>query len=316
MYEDTWDSHPIEEAWGESSELGPAHPAIGVCFVGSFEGRSLITLSLRGRERGTKPRACWFSGEIAGLLGLGGASELARRLAIDWADEAREGVHWLRVGELELAELQLELGDRGVVLPSSLEEARSTHLLLEPGVALAVARSDKSELGERLLVHLRERVLPDLDVLGRPSTAPHEREAAALKRERLELERRRWEFETLDQLAERLELEGEVDDDVVWAYRVVAAEAALDGELWQLKPGIEHGWLSPTEIARRHLGVTPTRVGQVISLLGLRESRSHSKAVLNKAPGRERSVITHLYSPAAVGLIERELRSRGYRRVE
>jgi hypothetical protein len=202
------------------------------------------------------------------------------------------------------------------VLPSSLEEARSTHLLLEPGVALAVARCDKSELGERLLVHLRERVLPDLDVLGRPSAAPHEREAAALRRERLELERRRWEFETLDQLAERLELEGEVDDDVVWAYRVVAAEAALDGELWQLKPGIEHGWLSPTEIARRHLGVTPTRVGQVISLLGLRDSRAHSKAVLNKAPGRERSVITHLYSPAAVGLIERELRSRGYRRVE
>lgn len=317
MYEDTWDSHPVEEAWSESSELGPAHPPIGVGFVGSFEGRSLITLALRSEgRRAESTGACWFIGEVAGLLGLGGASELARRLAIDWADEAREGVHWLRIGELELAELQLALLERGVVLPPSLEQARTTHLLLEPGVALAVARTGNAGVGERLLAHLHERVLPDLQVLGRPSAAPHEREAAAIVRERLELERRRWEFETLDQLAERLELEGEVDDEVAWAYRVVAAEVALDGDLWQLKPSIEHGWLSPTEIARRHLGVTPARVGQVISLLGLRESRAHSKAVLNKAPGRERSVITHLYSPAAVGLIERELRSRGYRRVE
>ncbi|MFV8749918.1 hypothetical protein ACNOYE_05170 [Nannocystaceae bacterium ST9] len=313
MYEDTWDSHPAEEAWTEPSEPGPAHPPIGVCFVGSFEGRSLITLALR--RAGSQPTACWFTGEIAGLLGLGGASELARRLAIDWADEAREGVHWLRVGEVELAELQLALLERGVVLPPSLEQARSTLLLLEPGLALAVERSPAGG-GERLLGHIRERILVDMQALGRPSAAPHEREAAAIVRERIELERRRWEFDTLDRLAERLELEGEVDVDVVWAYRVVAAEVALDGDLWQLKPTIEHGWLSPTEIARRHLGVTPARVGQVISLIGLRESRAHSKAVLNKAPGRERSVITHLYSPAAVGLIERELRSRGYRRVE
>ncbi len=316
MYDDTWDSQPIEEAWTEPSESGPTHPPIGVCFVGSFEGRSLITLALRAASAPAK--ACWFTGEVAALLGIGGASELARRLAIDWADEAREGVHWLRVAELELAELQLALLDRGVVLPPSLEQARSCLLLLEPGLALAVERSAThgAGCGERLLAHVRDRILPDMQALGRPNAAPYEREAVAIVRERIELERRRWEFDTLDRLADQLELEGEVDREVVWAYRVVAAEVALDGDLWQLKPAIEHGWLSPTEIARRHLGVTPARVGQVISLLGLRESRAHSKAVLNKAPGRERSVITHLYSPAAVGLIERELRSRGYRRVE
>jgi DNA-binding transcriptional regulator YdaS (Cro superfamily) len=319
MDDDTWDSHPAEEAWTEPSEAGPARPPIGVCFVGSFEGRSLITLALRGMGgTGTQRTACWFTGEIAALLGLGGASDLARRLAIDWADQAREGVHWLRVGELELAELQLALLDRGVVLPPSLEQARSSLLLLEPGLALAIERAAThgAGCGERLISHIRERIIPDMQALGRPSAAPYEHEAAAIVRERIELERRRWEFDTLDRLAEQLELEGEVDGEVVWAYRVVAAEVALDGDLWQLKPTIEHGWLSPTEVARRHLGVTPARVGQVISLLGLRESRAHSKAVLNKAPGRERSVITHLYSPAAVGLIERELRSRGYRRVE
>jgi hypothetical protein len=104
--------------------------------------------------------------------------------------------------------------------------------------------------------------------------------------------------------------------ELFWAYRVTAAEIALGGQLWQLKPTIEHGWLNPTQIAARHLGVSPQRVGQIITLLGLRDSKVHSKAVLNKAVGRDRAVVSHLYSPAAVGLIERELRSRGYRRVE
>ncbi len=307
MFDDNYDSHPADEAWDE-----PTHPPTGVCFVGSFEGRSLITLEV---ERSP----CWFACEIAALLGLGGAAELARRLAIDWAEQAREGVHWLRVGELELAELLELLAERGVVLAPSLQEARSTLLLLEPGVELAVEQTRSSpaaEAGPRLLAHVRERILPEIAALGRPNGAPHEREAAAVARERLELERRRWEYDAVERLGDLLEREGEVDPDVVWAYRVVAAELALGDDLWQLKPTIEHGWLSPTEIARRHLGVTPQRVGQVISLIGLRDSKTHSKAILNKAPGRERSVVTHLYSPAAVGLIERELRSRGYRRVE
>lgn len=64
-------------------------------------------------------------------------------------------------------------------------------------------------------------------------------------------------------------------------------------------------WMSPTEIARRHLGTTPQRVSQIIIFLGLRDSKTHCKTI----------GAVYLYSPAAVGLIERELRSRGYRRV-
>ena len=306
-----------DEAWTE-----PARPPTGVCFIGSFAGRALITCDFNRSP-------CWLAGDIAAILGLGGASELARRLAIDWAADAREGVHWVRIGELELDELRAELCVHGVILASSLAEARSALLLLEPGVALAVERcASEAEPGAagpgaaaqgaaaRLLIHLRERVIPDVGAMRRPSGTPLEREVAAIVRERIELERRRWEYDALEGLCTALEAGAEVDADIVWAYRVVAAEHVLGGELWQLKPNIEHGWLSPTQIARRHLGVTPQRVGQVISLLGLRDSKVHSKAVLNKAVGRERAVVSHLYSPAAVGLIERELKSRGYRRVE
>lgn len=314
MFDDHDDTHPADEDWDV-----PTRPPTGIGFVGAFEGRALITLEI-------DKQPCWFAAEVAAILELGsGASELARRLAIDWADEAREGVHWVRTGELELAELQLELCDRGVVLPASLHEARSALLILEPGLALAVARTTTRDgAGQRLLTHVRERVIPEIQAItsGRTQARTQlEREAAAIARDRLELERRRWEYDALEGLCEALEHgpaeSGEaVDAEVVWAYRVVAAEIALDGDLWQLKPNIEHGWLSPSEIARRHLGVTPQRVGQVISLLGLRESKVHAKAVLNKAIGRDRTVVSHLYSPAAVGLIERELRSRGYRRVE
>lgn len=308
MLEHHDDDHPADEAWTE-----PTRPPTGVSFVGSFEGRALITCDFDGTP-------CWLAGEVAAILGFGGASDLARRLAIDWAADALEGVHWVRIGELELSELRFELSERGVIMPSSLAEASSTLLLLEPGVALAVDRSHtdptQPSVSRRLLSHLRERVIPDVGAIRRPSTTPLQREAAAIIRERIELERRRWEYDALEGLCDALEAQLEIDAEVVWAYRVVAAEIALCGELWQLKPMIEPGWLSPTQIARRHLGVTPQRVGQVISTTGLRDSKVHSKAILNKAVGRDRAVVSHLYSPAAVGLIERELRSRGYRRVE
>jgi hypothetical protein len=306
------DELQIADAYELESWTEPSHTPVRVCFVGSFEGRTLVTCDLGGKP-------CWFGGEIAAVLGIGGTSELARRLAIDWADSAIEGEHWVRLGEFELEELVCELIERGVMLPASLQEASSTLLLLEPGVALAVERCGEPMTpspGQRLLDYLRERVIPDVGAIRRPSASPLEREVAAIVRERIELERRRWEYEALEGLCDVLEAGREVDVEVVWAYRVTAAELALGGQLWQLKPTIEHGWLSPTQIAARHLGVTPQRVGQVITLLGLRDSKVHSKAVLNKAVGRERAVVSHLYSPAAVGLIERELRSRGYRRVE
>jgi len=308
MFDDVQPYQPSDEAWTE-----PSRPPIRVGFIGGFEGRALTTCELDAAP-------CWLASEVASLLGFGGVSELARGLAIEWTDVAREGQHWVRVGALELDELRIELRERGVVLAPSLAEASSALVLLEPGVALVVERCQTSDAararGQRLLRHLRERAIPDLGASARPKGTPLEREVAAIVRERVELERRRWEYDALEGLCSALEASGEVDPEVIWTYRVVAAETVLGGELWQLKPSIEHGWLSPTQIARRHLGVSPQRVGQVISLLGLRDSKVHSKAVLNKAVGRDRAVVSHLYSPAAVGLIERELKSRGYRRVE
>ena len=287
----------------------PPHARTRVAVIGSFEGRALITL-----ERAGAP--AWFASEVAAILGLAGASELARQLALDWADEACEGRHWVRVDALELAELRSELEEAAVVLPPSLEQACGSVLLRPAGVALAARRSlgRAGERAARLWTHLEGRVLAELRAAA-PGQAALEAEAADIARARLDFERRRWEYQALEQLCDALERDARVDPEVVWAYRVVAVEIALGGDLWQLKPGLEHGWQSPTQIARRHLGVTAQRVGRIISLLGLRDSKVHSKAVVNKAVGRERLVLSYLYSPAAVQLIERELASRGYRRL-
>src|SRR5690606_3281638 len=96
--EPTMDEHHDDSDFGAPHEDGenPAvwaeatRPPTGICFVGSFEGRALITCDFNGAP-------AWFASEIAAVLGLGGTSELARRLAIDWADSAALGVHWVRL---------------------------------------------------------------------------------------------------------------------------------------------------------------------------------------------------------------------------
>ena len=83
-----------------------------------------------------------------------------------------------------------------------------------------------------------------------------------------------------------------------------------------IREELDHGWSTPSQIAERWLGMTPMRVSNLIAHLGLKGSRAHSKAILNKARGHDRTVISYVHSPAAVALIERELRSRSYRRVD
>ena len=56
-----------------------------------------------------------------------------------------------------------------------------------------------------------------------------------LEHNRLEFEQRRYRYERLMALVDSLEREGRVDAEVLMAYRVVATELALGGELRELK---------------------------------------------------------------------------------
>ena len=66
----------------------------------------------------------------------------------------------------------------------------------------------------------------------------------------------------------------------------------------------EPAWYTATCISERWESLPVGRVIQIIELLGMRGSTHHTRRLDGRTEG----------SPAAVGLIERELRSRGYQR--
>jgi hypothetical protein len=174
--------------------------------------------------------------------------------------------------------------------------------------------------GRRLRTHLRERVIPEFHAWERAARAIEQPllslDAVTIAGNRLEFERRCFEAAVLERLLDRLEREGVIDDERLVGFRVVASELALGARLSDFSESLAHGWSTPTQIAAHWHDMSPLRVGRVIGALGLKGSRAHARAVLNKARGHDRTVVSHVYSPAAVALIERELRSRGHRRIE
>jgi hypothetical protein len=297
-----------------------AERALAVEFVGCFEGWSLITIACDHRPY-------WMLAEIAGVLGVDDRTRLLGALAERWIAACPEG-----------AIVQLDGGDRRELLdrlerahvvlepenssprPSRLSSGpggrRSIVLLGPPAIDELCVRFD-SAVARRLRAHLRDQVVPEFHAWERATRILEQpilsTDAATIAANRLEFERRCFEAAVLERLLDRLEQAEAVDPELLAAHRVVASELALGAWLEDFEHELGHGWATPTQIAERWCGMTPMRVGKLIAELGLRGSRAHSRAYLNKARGNDRTVICHAYSPAAVTLIERELHSRGYR---
>lgn len=278
--------------------------------VGCFEGWSLTTLAC-------DQRPMWMVGELAGVLGYEDPATLIGVLAQRWVERCPEG-----------AIIYLDGGDRRELL-DKLERAqvvlhptrrRKPIVLLAMSAIDELVASNTSAVGRRLRTHLREQVVPEFHAWLRAGQALDQPilslDAATIAANRLEFERRCFQAAVLERLLDRLELAGSVDGDQLATHRVVASEIALGAYLDEFDEILAHGWATPTQIAARWCGLTPMRVGRLIAHLGLKGSRAHSRAILTKARGHDRTVVSHVYSPAAVALIERELRSRGHRRCE
>jgi hypothetical protein len=286
--------------------------ALEVRFVGSFEGWSLITIACDHEP-------AWLACELAYALGVEDPAQLLVRMAARWPDGLpSDAIVHLDGGDRR--ELLDKLERAHVVLPR--EHHRQPIALLRPAALdalLACFDGPNSRGGaRRLIAHLRERVIPEFHAYERAGRALEQPilsiDAATIAGNRLEFERRCFEAAVLERLLERLGQAGLVASDLLEAHRVVASEIALGGWLEDYREQLSHGWSTPTQIAERWCGMTPMRVGKLIAHLGLKGSRAHSRAYLSKARGHERTVIGHVYSPSAVSLIERELRSKGFRR--
>ena len=272
-----------------------------VRFVGSFEGWSLITIAC-DRE------PALLLGELGSALGIEDPSQLL----------ARTPDAVVRLDGGDRRELLDKLERAHVVLPR--EHQRQPLVLLRAAAldALLACFDSPNSQGRtrRLIAHLRERVIPEFHAYERAGRALEQPilsiDAATIAANKLEFERRCFEAAVLNRLLDRLGEAGLVASDLLEAHRVVASEIALGGWLDDYREQLTHGWSTPTQIAERWCGMTSMRVGKLIAHLGLKGSRAHSRAYLSKARGSERTVIGHVYSPAAVTLIERELRSRGF----
>ena len=300
------DGHTSEEPGAEAT----LPRSLEVRFIGAFEGWSLITLACDHEP-------AWLLGEVAGALGIEDPRQLLASLAQRWRDDCPSD-----------AIVSLEGGDRRQLL-DKLDRA---HVVLPPGdrrkplvLLRAVAIEElvacfDSASARRFRAHLRGRVIPEFHAYERASRTLEQPilspDAALIAANRLEFERRCFEAAVLERLLERLEQAGLVDADLLIAHRVVASDLALGGRLEDFDELLAHGWSTPTQIAERWREMTPMRVGRVIAHLGLKGSRAHSRAFLDKARAHDRTVVSYVYSPCAVGLIERELRSRGHRRCE
>ncbi len=295
------------ESGDATAELPGVERSFQVQFVGGFEGLSLVTIAC-------DQQPTWLLDEIAAVLEITGEAAI-ERLAQRWHERCpSDGLIRLEGGPRR--ELLDKLDRAHVVLARG---HKSLILVRMPAIDELVALLDVPA-GRRLRTHLRERVVPEFHAWERAARSLEQpllsTDAVTIAGNRLEFERRCFEAAVLERLLDRLEREGLIDADRLIAFRVVASELALGARLSDFSESLAHGWSTPTQISERWHDTSPLRVGRLIGALGLRGSRAHSRAVLNKARGHDRTVVTHVYSPAAVTLIERELRTRGHRRIE
>ena len=274
-----------------------------------FEGGQLTTIVYRGRP-------AWIAREVGAAIGYAREGErLITNMTADWAGEFIEGTDYLVLQGSELAQFK-----QLIQLTTDSVGSRSRHvtLLLEPGLHLALAKTNKP-VGVRLRRFLVDEVLPQLvrdgqylperkaadippaidDLKARKLAVAEAREA------RLEREMKR---RALKQLTTAMRASGTYDSDVVMTYEICTAEAATGQLFPQLKPAMDPEWQSPTQIGQR-LGVSARQVGIAISALGLRgKQEGMCRAIVNKSRSTDRTVTSFLYSPKAVEMIEAHMR--------
>jgi len=286
---------------------------------GDFEGNPLPTIMYKGRP-------CWIARQVGVVLEYGnGGKGFVVLICREWKDEFEVGHDFVILKGKELAELKRVFKEGGDYRHSCTESnsaykyANSLMLLFESGVHLASIKTEKP-IGKRLRRFIADEVMPQLARKGMymPSGVDNEAKkegiSESLAGRRLLLDEakesrldRQMRSQALRFLVKVLKKTKHVAEDVVASYEIASVEEALGSDFSCLKSLMSDAWESPTDIAKR-LGVTPMRVGLVITSLGLRgEIPDLAKGVLNKSKSSNRTVISYVYSPEAVKKIKEKI---------
>ena len=273
----------------------------------TVEGKPLLEVHYRGRR-------CWLLSDIERVLEYapGALGDLLRR---EWASEFEEGKHYVVVQGAELVELRKALAEFAAVSHTAANalspKARSVTLLFYPGLDLVLTKTEKP-IGREVRRVLVDDVISSVREKGyyvAPSAAlPPPDTSRLLELQVRDREARLKQAEYMDRAVLLLEAQGTLSQPARVALAIGVAELATGERLGKHRPVLlQDGWKQPTQIAAE-LGVTPARVGRVITALGLRERvEGLAASHLTVAENSDRTVPVWTYSPAAVERIKAHL---------
>lgn len=276
-----------------------------------------IALNVLIDRSGDTPTPYFIPREVGEAIGYAKPEQVAKRISERWRDDLVEGSDYERLSHAELLEKfrgpkvgPLDFPNRGMIL------------LSEQGLygVLMLARAPKARDFRKWV---RSEVLPQIARDG--SYSPHReideqgrlriKEAElALEKARLELQAaqvRAQEVDAQDRAAKAKALEGIIDcvedlgPDAVRALRMRSAELLTGEDLSQFKPRLA-AVHTPTSMAA-DFGVTPRRVGMIITKLGLRGDPERSQAILNTKAHSDGHVKSWLYDDEAYVMIEKAI---------
>ncbi len=135
-----------------------------------------------------------------------------------------------------------------------------------------------------------------------------------LEWERLQLESRRFQIETMERA---IECHPSLAPESIAALRASCVEIATGSEQKLLKPAIGNGWKSPTELGQQW-DLSANRIGRIISALkkedgiDLKAMPEMSMQIMSKSQSSDRNVQPYIYSPAAEKIIYTKLVAQGH----
>lgn len=265
----------------------------------TIRDRNLTTIIFRGEPH-------WLASEVSLSLGYALPDQLAKEMSRSWKDRFRQDKDFIKVVGGELSQLKQVLGQLTPITGASqMLGARAPHALLltESGVNLSTILANTPE-GDELRFKLADEVLPSIARTGGYQATPVIPGPSPAQEAELFAKANRMRADSILMLAEYLKTRDTYGPETIDTLMVTAAELGADKLLPYARP--EWGdWETPTEIADRHEGITPHRVGKMITALGLRGKEGYSKSIRNsKKHSNGEEVKSYIYNRAAVDLIE------------
>jgi len=247
-------------------------------------------------------RALQYSGEGKALLNL------IRR---EWADEFEQGEEFIRS---DVSGENDSTTPRGWSHHPQGEASASAFIwLTESGLNLVCAKTTKP-IGKafrrfiaRVLQPLRafQGAAPAQAPLDAKTQAMLEREARL--RKKLELQVARTKARALRTLAKDCRARA-LDDAAIAVLEVKAAQYESGEDLSAYLPVQRETWVTATDIAS-DLGTTSTRIGLLVTVLGIRDDDRYTRKVDDKSPHSNKTVTATQYNAAGRDLIVEAFRA-------